>query len=66
MTDDQFKTLRSIQYAQLALLQSIETNIRLVAQQQKAPSGGIGVNWKRTRTLLEGVKNWKRRDSEGA
>lgn len=59
MTDEQFKELRSIQFAQLAMLQSIEANIRLVAQRQKAPAGGIGVNWKQTRMILDGVRNWK-------
>ena len=60
MTDEQFKMLRAIQFAQLGLLQSIETNIRLMAQQQKAPSGGIGVNWRQARAVLEGVRNFQR------
>jgi len=64
MTDEQFKTLRSIQFAQLALLQSIEANIRLVAQQQKAPGGGIGLNWKETHNLLEKVRTWRQRGPE--
>lgn len=65
MTDEQYKNLRAIQFAQLALLQSIEANIRLLAQQQKAPAGGIGINWSATHRLLEGVRNWKRGNAQG-
>jgi hypothetical protein len=61
MTEEQFKELRSIQFAQLAMLQSIEAGIRLVAQRQGAPAGQVGVNWAATRKLLDGLMNWKRR-----
>ena len=64
MTDDQFKTLRAMQFAQVALLQSIEANIRLIAQQQKAPSGGVAVNWKQARTILDGVRSWQDRGAK--
>lgn len=66
MTDEQFETLRSIQFAQLAMLRSIEANIRLLAQQKKAPAGGTGVDWRATRLLLDGVLNWRKRNGGGA
>jgi hypothetical protein len=64
MTDDQFKTLRAMQFAQIGLLQSIEANIRLMAQQQKAPSGGIGVDWKQARVIVDGVRSWQSRGAK--
>ena len=36
MTEEQFKMLRAIQFAQLALLQSIDANIRQMALGEKA------------------------------
>lgn len=59
MTDEQFKTLRAMQFAQLALLQSIEANIRSVAMQQK-PDAAIGVNLAATRALIEKIKLGKK------
>jgi hypothetical protein len=54
MTDEQFKALRAIQFAQLALLQSIDANIRWIARGQKPP-GDIGINWREARALIEEV-----------
>ena len=54
MTDEQFKILRSMQFAQLALLQSMEANLRHLAQQQKPPTA-IGVSLARARELLDKV-----------
>lgn len=59
MTDEQFKTLRSMQFAQLALLQSIDANIRSVAMQQKPDAAG-GINLAATRALIEKVKSGKK------
>jgi len=56
MTDEQFKTLRAMQFAQLALLQSIEANIRSIALQQK-PEVAIGTDWKAARAMVEAVKS---------
>lgn len=63
MTDEQFKTLRSIQFAQLALLQSIEANIRHIAQQRKPP-GAIGISMAGARALVDKVMAGKGRSAE--
>ena len=54
MTDEQFKQLRTIQFAQLALLQSIEANMRQVAQQKK-PAAEIGISLAGARALIERI-----------
>ena len=60
MTDDQYKSLRAIQFAQLALLQSIDANIKWIARQQKPPAE-IGVNWTQARALVNAVMTRQRR-----
>jgi hypothetical protein len=59
MTDEQYKSLRAIQFAQLALLQSIDANIRWIARQQKPPAD-IGVNWNQARVLVNSVMGRQR------
>jgi len=60
MTDEQFKMLRAMQFAQLALLQSIDANIRSIAMQEK-PDGAVGVNLAATRALIEQIKLGKKK-----
>jgi hypothetical protein len=54
MTDEQFKMLRAMQFAQLALLQSIEANMRHLAQQQ-VPAAPARTSIREARTLLAKV-----------
>ena len=60
MTDEQYKSLRAIQFAQLALLQSIDANIKWIARQQKPP-GDIGVNWNQARAMVNTVLTRQRK-----
>ena len=60
MTDEQFQEMRAIQFAQLAMLQSIETTLRALAQQQRAPGAGR-VDWRATRQVVDGVMAYRRR-----
>lgn len=64
MTDEQFETLRAIQFAQLAMLQSIEANMRALAQQQRAP-GVARVDWRASRQIVDGVIDFRRRKAMG-
>jgi hypothetical protein len=56
MTEEQFKMLRAIQFAQLALLQSIDANIRSMALQEK-PKAAASLDWRQARTLIEAIKS---------
>ncbi len=64
MTDEQFQELRAIQFAQLAMLQSIEANIRALAEQQRAPGGGR-VDWRASRQVVDGVISYRKRQQSG-
>jgi hypothetical protein len=55
MTDEQFKALRAIQFAQLALLQSIDANLRQLAL-AKDPARAAAVNFSEARALIERVQ----------
>ena len=54
MTDEQYKMLRSIQFAQLALLQSIDANIRQLVRQED-PASATAVSLAETRALVDKV-----------
>ena len=54
MTDEQYKMLRSIQFAQLALLQSIDANIRQLVRQED-PASATGVSLSEARAFVDKV-----------
>ena len=60
MTDEQYKMLRSIQFAQLALLQSIDANIRQLVRRED-PASATGISLAETRAFVDKVMAGKGR-----